>query len=102
MSDDPDTVLGKARHHLSRALELDQAHMVVTYYETADAEPLILDNLNPEILAASERIDLMPVFSFNGSGLWLAKERSRGNKIGSSDRYERWMDLLARMPKGLD
>ena len=44
----------------------------------------------------------MPVFSFNGSGLWLAKERSRGKKIGSSDRYKRWMDLLGRMPEGLE
>lgn len=85
-----------------KALKLNQAHMVVTYYETPDAEPLVLDNLDPEILAASKRNDLMPVFGFNGSGLWLAKERSRGNKIGSSDRYTRWMDLLGRMPEGLD
>ena len=85
-----------------KALELNQAHMVVTYYETAAAEPLVLDNLNPEILAASERNDLMPVFSFNGSGLWLAKERSRGKMVGTSDRYKIWMDLLARMPAGLD
>ena len=85
-----------------KALQLDQAHMVVTYYETPGAEPLVLDNLDAEILSASERNDLMPVFSFNGSGLWLAKERSRGRKIGNSDRYKRWMDLLGRMPEGLE
>jgi predicted transglutaminase-like cysteine proteinase len=85
-----------------KALALNQAHMVVTYYATADGEPLILDNLNPEILAASQRRDLMPVFSFNGSGLWLAKERLRGRKVGSSDRYTRWRDLLERMPKALN
>lgn len=85
-----------------KALALDQAHMVVTYYETPEAEPLILDNLNPKILAASQRSDLMPVFSFNGSGLWLAKERSRGKKVGSSDRYKRWRDLLQRMPTALN
>jgi predicted transglutaminase-like cysteine proteinase len=85
-----------------KALQLDQAHMVVTYYETPGAEPLVLDNLDPEILSATERNDLMPVFSFNGSGLWLAKERSRGRKIGNSDRYKRWMDLLGRMPEGLE
>jgi len=84
-----------------KALALNQAHMVVTYYETPDGEPLILDNLNPEILPASQRGDLMPVFSFNGSGLWLAKERIRGRKVGSSDRYTRWKDLLERMPKAL-
>ena len=85
-----------------KALKLNQAHMVVTYFETPDAEPLVLDNLNPEILAASRRTDLMPVFSFNGSGLWLAKVRSHGKRIGSSDRYTRWMDLLGRLPEGLD
>jgi predicted transglutaminase-like cysteine proteinase len=85
-----------------KALALNQAHMVVTYYATADAEPLVLDNLNPKILAASERRDLMPVFSFNGSGLWLAKERLRGRKVGSSERYIRWKDLLERMPKALN
>jgi predicted transglutaminase-like cysteine proteinase len=85
-----------------KALQLNQAHMVVTYYETPAAEPLVLDNLNSEILAASKRNDLIPVFSFNGSGLWLAKERSRGKKVGSSDRYKRWMDLLGRMPEGLE
>lgn len=85
-----------------KALELNQAHMVVTYYDTPDAEPLVLDNLNTKILLASKRADLMPVFSFNGSGLWLAKERSRGKKVGSSDRYKRWMDLLQRMPEGLN
>ena len=85
-----------------KALQLNQAHMVITYYENPAAEPLVLDNLNPEIVPASKREDLIPVFSFNGSGLWLAKERSRGKKVGSSDRYKRWMDLLGRMPEGLE
>ena len=85
-----------------KALQLNQAHMVVTYYETPGAEPLVLDNLDPEIVPASRRNDLVPVFSFNGSGLWLAKERSRGRKVGTSDRYKRWMDLLGRMPAGLE
>lgn len=59
-----------------RALTINQAHMVVGYYETPNAEPLVLDNLNPEILPASRRPDLLPVYSFNGSGLWLAKKES--------------------------
>lgn len=85
-----------------KALKLNQAHMVLTYFATPEAEPLVLDNLNPDILPASTRNDLMPVFSFNGRGLWLAKERSRGTMVGSSDGYKQWMDLLQRMPEGLD
>ncbi len=85
----------------AKAVELDQAHMVVTYYAQPGSEPLILDNLNNEIKPASERPDLLPVFSFNGAGLWLAKERGRGKLVGESSRYKHWQDLLGRMPDGL-
>jgi predicted transglutaminase-like cysteine proteinase len=49
-----------------------QAHMVLAYYpaSTAQAEPLILDNLTSDIRPASRRPDLTPVFSFNSDGLW--------------------------------
>ncbi len=82
------------------SLTLRQAHMVVTYYVTPDAEPLVLDNLVPEIKPASTRSDLLPVYSFNGTGLWLAKARGRGQLIGDSSRLKRWQELLQRMPEG--
>jgi len=84
-----------------KALELNQAHMVVTYHVTPDAEPLVLDNLVLEIKPASQRKDLLPVYSFNGYGLWLAKARGRGERVSGSDKLKRWQDLLKRMPKGL-
>ena len=40
-----------------------QAHMVLAYYTSPDNEPLILDNINKEILPASSRKDLKPVYS---------------------------------------
>ena len=84
-----------------KAWKLNQAHMVVTYYATPGAVPLVLDNLINDIEPASKRTDLLPVYSFNGSGLWLAKERGRGNLVGKSDRLKLWNDLLERMPPGL-
>jgi predicted transglutaminase-like cysteine proteinase len=76
----------------------NQAHMVLAYFETPDAEPVILDNINKTILPASARSDLLPVYSFNGSGLWLAKEQTgRGQSVGSSDRISLWKDLQSRM-----
>lgn len=84
-----------------KALRLNQAHMVLTYYSTPNAEPLVLDNLVGEIRPASERKDLLPVYSFNGSGLWLAKERGRGQKVGGSERLKRWREVLQRMPEGI-
>ena len=80
-----------------KALKLNQAHMVVTYYATPDAEPLVLDNLVPDIRAAGRRKDLLPVYSFNGESLWLAKERGRGRLVGDSSRLSLWTDLIERM-----
>jgi predicted transglutaminase-like cysteine proteinase len=46
------------------------AHMVLAYYASPAAEPLILDSLITELRPAGRRPDLRPVFSFNGEGLW--------------------------------
>ena len=74
------------------------AHMVLAYLATPDAEPVILDNINKTIQPASNRTDLLPVYSFNGSGLWLAKQQQgRGQSAGSSDRIGHWKDLQTRM-----
>ena len=79
---------------------VNQSHMVLTYYETPAAMPLVLDNLNPEIKLASDRSDLAPVYSFNGQGLWLAKERSSGKGVaGGSGKISLWSDVLSRMGK---
>jgi predicted transglutaminase-like cysteine proteinase len=41
------------------------AHMVLAYYPTPEAEPLILDFVDPSVRGASQRRDLEPVYSFN-------------------------------------
>ena len=80
-----------------KALELNQAHMVLAYYPSAESEPLILDNINPEILPASQRSDLEPVYSFNGLGLWLNRfERENAKRIGNAGVMEQWNDMLRR------
>jgi predicted transglutaminase-like cysteine proteinase len=84
-----------------KALKLNQAHMVVTYYEKPGAEPLVLDNIDKTIKPASQRKDLLPVYSFNGTNLWIAKQRGKGKMVGSSERLGRWKNLLERMPEGL-
>jgi len=81
-----------------KALELNQAHMVLTYYPTPESEPLILDNLVAEIKPSDERDDLLPVYSFNGDGLWLAKSRlGEAKHVGRADRLGPWRDLIARI-----
>ncbi|SFM59608.1 cysteine protease LapG [Halopseudomonas yangmingensis] len=79
-----------------KAIELNQAHMVLTFYPTADSEPLVLDNLIDRILPASQRSDLLPVYSFNAEGLWLDGQ-GRSSRTGSPTQLSRWQDLLLKM-----
>lgn len=81
---------------------VNQAHMVLAYYPAPEAIPLILDSLIPEISPASLRKDLIPVYSFNGDGLWLAKGRGLGRNVGKSDRIKIWEDLNARIGKEIN
>lgn len=87
----------KLRITYVKAVELNQAHMVLTYFENRRSIPLVLDNLINEIQPASRRQDLIPVYSFNGTGLWLAKSRGEGQRVGDASRLSLWEDLAARM-----
>jgi predicted transglutaminase-like cysteine proteinase len=72
-----------------------QAHMVLAYYAAPDAEPLVMDNLISDIRPASRRPDLVPIFSFNGSGVFAGVSGS-GTAAGGTGRLSRWEDLLRR------
>src|SRR4051812_7018490 len=61
----------KLRITYVKALRQNRAHMVLTYYATPDAMPLVLDSLIDPIQPASQRTDLLPVYSFNAEGLYL-------------------------------
>jgi predicted transglutaminase-like cysteine proteinase len=68
-----------------------QAHMVLGYFATPQAVPLVLDNLLGEIRPATLRTDLAPVFSFNGDGVYA------GAATTPVERITRWKELLLRM-----
>lgn len=74
---------------------ITQAHMVLTYYPTPDAEPLVLDNLVGEIRPAARRGDLQPVFSFNSEGVFGAG--AGDTQAGGGSRLSRWNDLVEKM-----
>jgi len=76
---------------------VSEAHMVLGFYAQPTAEPMVLDNLISSVRPASQRSDLVPVFSFNAAGLWVG-----GAGTSSADptaRLSRWRDLLERMRK---
>ncbi|MEJ2508351.1 MAG: transglutaminase-like cysteine peptidase [Gammaproteobacteria bacterium] len=84
-----------------RSLGRNQAHMVLTYYRhdsaSSGAGVLVLDNLEADILPLSRRSDLLPVYSFNSRGLWLAGRHGLGRRVGGVERLSRWQDLIRRM-----
>ncbi|MBC8550374.1 MAG: transglutaminase-like cysteine peptidase [Candidatus Brocadiales bacterium] len=85
------------------ALDYQQAHIVLAYYNTPGSEPLILDNLNTWVLPASKRPDLKPIYGFNGDFIWKSKTSSRDVKVDRSSmprmsgQFKQWDALLSRM-----
>ncbi len=78
-----------------KSLILNQPHMVLSYSVEQNADPLILDNLAQMILPASQRKDLIPVYSFNGQGLWLTRKQS-SLRLGGSERLSLWQEVQSR------
>jgi predicted transglutaminase-like cysteine proteinase len=75
--------------------KVHEAHMVLAYYATPSADPLILDSLISEVRPASRREDLTPVFGFNSNGLWVGgATQPATNDPGA--KLSRWRDLLQR------
>ena len=71
-----------------------EPHMVLAYYKSPGAEPLVLDNLTSIIAIASQRSDLTPVYSFNKEGYFNGVLRTAMSK---GTRLSRWEDLLLRV-----
>ncbi|SMR68919.1 Predicted transglutaminase-like cysteine proteinase [Marinobacterium sediminicola] len=80
-----------------KSLELNQAHMVLTYYSSPSAMPVVLDNLIGEIRPANQRPDLLHVYTFNGDSLWLSKKGRRAELVGTSDRLKPWTSVQSRV-----
>jgi len=70
-----------------------QPHMVLAYYPTPAAEPLILDNLDDRIRPASQRPDLVAVYGFNEEDALTAGGRRAVNQV------RRWRDLAVRLER---
>jgi len=76
-----------------KSLRLNQAHMVLAYYAHPDADPLVLDNLEDAVRPASQRADLVPVYSFNDEEVWI---ELRG-RSGSPTQLRNWRALMDRL-----
>lgn len=84
-----------------KAVRLNQAHMVLAYYAEPNAVPLILDNLEGKVRPASERTDLVPVYSFNDEDLLLSRPGQPDARAGSPTQIRLWRGLLDKLEKEL-
>ena len=83
-----------------KAIKLRQAHMVLTYFKEPKTVPLVLDNINYKILPATTRTDLIPVYSFNGDALFLAKQQGLGQIVPSGNqKNKKWLELIDKLKK---
>jgi predicted transglutaminase-like cysteine proteinase len=87
--------IARLRMTYVKAVRLNQAHMVLAYYARPDAEPLVLDNLEDSVRPASQRTDLVPVYSFNDEEVWT---ETRG-RSGSPRQIRNWSLLLERLDR---
>jgi predicted transglutaminase-like cysteine proteinase len=74
---------------------VNAAHMVLAYYPSPSADPLILDNLTMDIRPGSQRSDLTPVYGFNSKGLWVGGAAAPATRDPGA-KLSRWRDLLQR------
>jgi predicted transglutaminase-like cysteine proteinase len=62
----------------------DEAHMVVTYYKEPGTVPFVLDNYVKNIMPATKRTDLVPIYSFTANDLYLQKQKGLGKRVDPS------------------
>jgi len=73
-----------------KSTKFQEAHMVLTYFQTPRSEPLILDNNNRKIFPASQRQDLIPIYNFNGESLINSKQEKS---------HKKWDELKLNMQR---
>jgi len=78
-----------------KALRLNQAHMVLAYYAAPDAVPLVLDNLEESVRPATERTDLVPVYTFNDEEVRVVAS----GRVSSPRQIRNWTDLVDRLER---
>jgi predicted transglutaminase-like cysteine proteinase len=62
----------------------EAAHLVVSYYKEPGSVPFVLDNYNKTILPATQRNDLIPVYSFTAQDLYIQKQQGLGRRVDRS------------------
>ena len=84
----------------ARTWQSNVAHMVLAYYAAPGAEPLILDSLEGGIRPASDRPDLIPVYTFNDDDLLFPQPGLPTIPI-STGSFRLWREVLDKLMREL-
>ena len=81
----------------------EPAHLVATYYKKPGSVPFVLDNYIKKILPATQRPDLVPVYSFTARDLYIQKQHGLGKRLSrgllKTQRKLKAIDLEIREKK---
>lgn len=97
--------LGVTDEHLSmtyvKVVNGDTPHMVLSYYDSPDSVPLILDTHELAVRPATEHRNLVPVYGFNESSLFLSKPSFIPGKAlpAGQFRNSKWDGLLSAVKR---
>ncbi len=82
-----------------KATKLNVAHMVLTYFDTPGSVPLVLDNYDLRVLPATDRKDLLPVYSFNANSFFLTDlNAGLGQRVPQGKiTNKKWVALLGHL-----
>ena len=76
------------------------AHMVLAYYSAPGADPLILDSLQNGIELASQRPDLIPVYTFNDEDILILQQGAPPIRLGATST-RKWRGVLEKLSREL-
>jgi len=74
-------------------------HMVLAYYESYDSNPYILDSFNKNLLRGDERKDIVPVYEFNSTTVWLTDKHFHKLGKGMPEHLALEDELKVRLAK---
>ena len=90
--------IAKLRMVYAKSTRSREAHMVLAYYPEPRADPLVLDNLDGTIRPASERPDLIPVYTFNDEDLLFSPQGAPTVKLSATSN-RKWRDVQEKLER---
>jgi len=76
------------------------AHMVLAYYSTPAADPLIMDNLVKGMQRAGDRPDLIPVYMFNDDDMQFVRQGAGETRYDPMS-IRKWRGVMEKLAREL-